>query len=70
MLSKPNERAVALARQHLDGGNPGGFARAIAAAHRSSNLKQQQAIEAVIRETGTEHLFRRRNGALVAVEVA
>lgn len=68
MLSKPNERAVALARQHLDGDNPGAFARAIAAAHRGSNLKQQQALDAVIRDTGTEHLFARRNGALVAVE--
>ncbi|MFP5512444.1 MAG: hypothetical protein ACLGJC_05115, partial [Alphaproteobacteria bacterium] len=68
MLSKPNERAVALARQHLDGGNPGGFARAIAAAHRASDLKQQKALDAVIAETETEHLFGRRNGALVAIE--
>ncbi len=68
MLSKANERAVAVARQYLDSGNREGFARAIAAAHRASNAKQQQALADVIRETGTEHLFRRRNGALVAVE--
>lgn len=68
MLSKANARAVALARQHLDAGNPGAFARTIAAAHRASKLDQQKALDAVIDETGSGHLFRRRNGALVAVE--
>jgi hypothetical protein len=66
MLSKPNKRAVALARSHLEAGDPGAFARTISAAHRADNLAQQKALDAVIRETNTAHLFTRRNGALIA----
>lgn len=68
MLSKPNLKAVTIARQHLNTGNPGGFARAISALHRVSNTRQQVALDEVIAETGTANLFTRRNGALIAAE--
>lgn len=65
-LTKANAAAVARARQHLTNGNPGAFARAVSSLHRASILRQQAALDAVIAETGTTHLFTRRNGALIA----
>ncbi|NNG59803.1 hypothetical protein [Sphingomonas paucimobilis] len=69
-LTKINERAVDLARLHLRTGNPGAYARALAGEHRAANMRQQQAIEAVIASDGQERLFARHpaNGCLLAME--
>lgn len=64
-LTKPNAKAVEQAKLHL-ADNPGAFARVISGIHRAANARQQAALEAVISETATSHLFARRNGALIA----
>ena len=69
-LTKINERAVDMARLNLRTGNPGAYARALAGEHRAANMRQQQAIEAVIASDGQERLFVRHpaNGCLLAME--
>lgn len=69
-LSKSTARAVEMARLHLRHGNPGAYARGLAAEHRAANERQQRAIEAVIACGGQERLFSRHpaNGCLLAKE--
>lgn len=69
-LSKTTARAVEMARLHLRDRNPGAYARALAGEHRSTNKRQQTAIEAVIASDGLERLFVRHpaNGCLLAKE--
>lgn len=66
-LTKPNAKAIEQAKLYLASGNSGAFARAVSSIHRASNNRQQAALEAVIADTQTSHLFARCNGALVAV---
>lgn len=69
-LTKITERAVDMARLHVRTGNPGAYARALAGEHRTANMRQQQAIEAVVASDGQERLFVRHpaNGCLLAME--
>lgn len=69
-LNKTTARAVDMARLHLRDRNPGAYARALAGEHRSTNKRQQTAIEAVIASDGLERLFVRHpaNGCLLAKE--
>jgi len=69
-LNRITARAVDMARLHLRTGNPGAYARALAGEHRAANMRQQQAIEAVIASDGQERLFVRHaaNGCLLAKE--
>jgi hypothetical protein len=69
-LNKITARAVDMARLHLRGGNPSAYARALAGEHRSTNARQQRAIEAVIAADAMERMFTRHpaNGCLMAQE--
>lgn len=69
-LSKSTARSVDMARLHLRDRNPGAYARAFASEHRSTNTRQQRAIEAVIASDACERLFTRHlsNGCLMARE--
>lgn len=61
-LSKTTSKAVDMARLHLRTGNPGAYARTLAGEHRSTNPRQQRAIEAVIAADACERLFTRHAG--------
>ncbi len=69
-LSRATAHAVDMARLHLRTGNPGAYARTLAGEHRSTNSRQQRAIEAVIASDARDHLFTRHpiNGCLLARE--
>lgn len=67
MLSASNLKAVQRARE-LRGADPGYYARSLAAIQRSGSTRQQAAIEAVIAADGTEALFERSNGCLIAAK--
>lgn len=65
MLSKPNQIAVERARRMMSD-HPGYYARTLAAIQRAGSFQQQRAIDAVIAEDNTDHLFVRENGCLIA----
>jgi len=69
-LANRTARAVETARLHLRYGDPGAYARSLAGEHRSTNPRQQRAIEAVIASDACERLFTRHpaNGCLMAQE--
>jgi hypothetical protein len=69
-LSEATARAIEMARLHLRSRNPGAYARSLAGEHRSTNNRQQRAIEAVIASDACERLFTRHpaNGCLMARE--
>jgi hypothetical protein len=69
-LNQITARAVDRARVHLRGGKPAAYARTLASEHRVTNLREQQAIEAVIASDGQERLFARHpaHGCLLAKE--
>ena len=66
-LTKSNAREVANLRTHLRYGNGGAYARGMSGLHRAANARQQEAIEAVIREDDCAPFFKWSNGALIAL---
>lgn len=74
-LSKANAREVVKARnirdQMPDAMSDGIYARILSGIHRASSLGQQRAIELVIADDNTAHLFTRHaSGALIEAGAA
>ena len=74
-LTKSNQRDVAAARNIRDmmpdAMSDGIYARSLSGIHRASSLGQQRAIELVIADDDTGHLFtRHQSGALIEAGAA